>query len=47
VLHPARLREDLAKLLLGAGYRCASVVKRNTARAGGALVEGNDNAHAL
>src|ERR1041384_7644148 len=42
VLHPTRLRINLAVLLLRAGHHLARVVKNNEARAGGPLIDGAD-----
>ena len=39
MLHPARLRENLAKLLLRGRHRLARTVEENRPRTGGALVE--------
>ena len=46
VLHPAGLREDLAEFLLGDGEDASVVPEGDGARAGGALVEGEDGLHA-
>ena len=46
VLDPARLRVDLAELVLRGGRRRAVFVEQDRARAGGSLVECEDVAHA-
>ncbi|UUZ66144.1 hypothetical protein LP417_11010 [Polaromonas sp. P1-6] len=44
---PAWFGIDLGQLLLGLGHDVALFVKHNTARAGGALVEGEQISHGL
>ncbi len=46
VFHPARLGKNLAKLLLCQGNDTPAVVEHHGARAGGALVQGQDVFHA-
>jgi hypothetical protein len=45
MLDPARLRVDLAVLLVGGGYSRAGAVKEYAARAGGALIDREDEFH--
>src|SRR4029077_19070361 len=45
VLHPARLRKDLAELALADGHRAAGLVEQDRPRAGGALIEGQNVLH--
>ncbi|MNI95424.1 hypothetical protein D3C73_1536910 [compost metagenome] len=42
VLHPSCLREDLLVFHLAGGHDVARVIENNGARAGGALVDGDD-----
>src|SRR4029077_12774670 len=45
VLHPSRLRENLAELFLSDAANRAVVVEHDSARAGGALIESKNVGH--